>query len=73
MAAKPGGKVMPAEKQPEYLIEFIAMGNSVKVSALDPVTGMEVSIVGPASAGRHILTTNAVRKLERQIAKAKMS
>ncbi len=62
---------MPAGKQSEYLIEFIALGNSVKVSALDPVTGIEVSIVGPVSASRHILTTHAVNKLERRLAREK--
>ena len=48
----------------EYLIEMQRIGNSVKVTAVDPVTGMEVSIVGPANAGKHILSKNAVRKLE---------
>lgn len=50
-----------------YLIEFISIGNSVKVSALDPETGIEVSIVGPARASEAQLTQNAVRKLRYRI------
>ena len=48
----------------DYLIEMHRIGNSVKVTAVDPVTGMEASIVGPANAGKHLLSKNAVRKLE---------
>jgi len=47
----------------EALIEFRAMGNSVKVSAVDPKTGVEVSIVGPADIGTTELKRNAVAKL----------
>ena len=47
-----------------YLIEFMRMGKTVKVSAVDPVTMIEVSMVGPANAGRETLKRNAVRKLE---------
>ncbi len=48
----------------EYLLEYIRHGNSVKVCAVDPVTGLEVSIVGPANAGREALKRTAVAKLE---------
>ncbi len=48
----------------EYLLEYIRHGNSVKVCAVDPVTGIEVSIVGPANAGRETLKRTAVQKLE---------
>ena len=47
-----------------YLIEFVRVGNTVKVSAVDPVTMIEVSMVGPANAGRETLKRHAVRKLE---------
>ena len=50
-----------------YLIEFITIGNSVKVSAIDPQTGIEVSIVGPVHATEAQLTHNAVRKLRRRL------
>lgn len=48
----------------EYLLEFHQIGSYVKVSALDPATGTEVSITGPASAGEGILARNAVNKLK---------
>ncbi len=48
----------------EVLLEFIAIGNSVKVSAVDPLTKVEVSIVGPASASRSDLERAAIRKLD---------
>ena len=55
---------MDTEQPGEYLIEFYRVGNSVRVSAIDPVTGMEVQIVGPANIGREELTRVAVRKLQ---------
>src|SRR6185312_42699 len=35
----------------EIIFEFVRVGGSVKVTALDVASGVEVSIVGPASAG----------------------
>ena len=40
------------------------MGNTVKATAIDPVSGTEASIVGPASAPQSVLAENARRKLE---------
>ena len=48
----------------EYLLEFRRIGKYVKVSALDPVSTKEVSIVGDAEASQEELTRIAVRKLE---------
>ncbi len=48
----------------EIFVEFIQMGNTVKATAIDPDTGQEASIVGPASAARTILAENARKKLE---------
>ncbi|MPY69345.1 MAG: hypothetical protein GEU92_04590 [Alphaproteobacteria bacterium] len=48
----------------EVLFEFTRIGNAVKVTAIDPVTGTEASIVGPASVGETILQNNALRKLD---------
>lgn len=48
----------------EYLIEFIQIGNSVKVSAVDAVSGREVSIIGPATASRDHLKRVAINKLK---------
>ncbi|USG60092.1 hypothetical protein NBZ79_13000 [Sneathiella marina] len=47
----------------EYIVEFEQHGASVKVSAIDPVTMTEVSIVGPSSAGQEELSRAAVQKL----------
>jgi len=48
----------------EIYVEFIVLGNTVKATAIDPETGVEASIVGPASAPQSILAENARRKLE---------
>ena len=48
----------------EIFVEFVALGNSVKATAIDPDTGLEASIVGPASAARSTLAEAAHRKLE---------
>ncbi|HEY1961485.1 MAG TPA: hypothetical protein VGG69_03620 [Rhizomicrobium sp.] len=50
-------------KEGEVLLEFLFLGNSVKVTAIDGATGQEASIVGPASAARKNLEAAAVRKL----------
>jgi hypothetical protein len=52
-----------------YIIEFHRVGNAVKVSAFDPVTLTEVSIVGAPVVGDTELTRLAVRKLEYMLAK----
>lgn len=46
-----------------FLLEFRRVGNAVKVSAIDPVTGTEVSISGPADIGEAELSLNACNKL----------
>lgn len=46
-----------------YIIEFISMGDYVKVSAIDPVTRHEASIVGDPAVGKEALSRLAVRKL----------
>lgn len=48
----------------EYLIEFNRIGAYVKVSAIDPITNTEVSVVGDARASDIELKRVAVRKLE---------
>ncbi len=51
-----------------YLVEFRRLGGSVKVSACDPATLVEVSIVGGAATPEWILERTVVRKLETAIA-----
>ena len=48
----------------EIYVEFVVMGNTVKATAIDPVSGIEACIVGPASAPQAVLAENARRKLE---------
>lgn len=57
----------------EYIVEFIAMGRLVKVIAIDPETGREVSVIGAASAGQAALGKLAARKLEYVLAKDQIS
>ncbi len=57
----------------DYLIEFVQMGNSVKVSAIDPKTGTEVSTVGPATASEAQLAKAAIAKLRYVMGKQKSS
>ncbi|MBV9421182.1 MAG: hypothetical protein JO348_15545 [Alphaproteobacteria bacterium] len=52
----PGGK--------EIYVEFLVQGSVVKATAIDPATGVEVSVVGPSGAPRGPLTEAAVRKLQ---------
>ncbi|MEX6723085.1 DUF6898 family protein [Parapedomonas caeni] len=58
---------MPTDDDQGYFIEFTPIGNAVKVSAVDPLTGLEVSIVGPATAAHGELARLAARKLDRAL------
>ena len=62
MARSRGGRRPPTDVG-EFLLEFRRVGNAVKVSAIDPITGTEVSITGPASIGEAELSLNACNKL----------
>jgi hypothetical protein len=53
----------------EILYEYRRIGASVKVTAIDPKTGREVSIVGPASAGERALADAAAKKLRYVLAR----
>ena len=48
----------------EILIEIVTVGAYAKASAIDPTTGTEVSITGPANADRASLEAAALQKLE---------
>jgi hypothetical protein len=48
----------------EIYVEFIVLGNTVKATAIDPASGVEASVVGPASAPQAVLAENARRKLD---------
>lgn len=44
-------------------VEFVIMGNTVKATAIDPVSGIEASVIGPASAPQAVMAEQARRKL----------
>jgi hypothetical protein len=46
------------------IIEFVRVGAYVKVSAVDPVSMVEVSIVGNPASGEAMLKRTAIRKLK---------
>ncbi|HKX36643.1 MAG TPA: hypothetical protein VJM79_08275 [Rhizorhapis sp.] len=48
----------------EIFIEFVILGNVVKATAIDPDSGLEASVMGPANAPRGALADAARRKLE---------
>lgn len=58
-----------AASEGNYIIEFVKIGNSVKVSAFDPATLTEVSIVGSAKASKLDLQRTAIQKLHYVIEK----
>jgi hypothetical protein len=45
-------------------IEFVILGNVVKATAIDPASGLEASVMGPANAPRAAMIDAAKRKLE---------
>jgi hypothetical protein len=60
---------MGANGQGEVYFEFTRIGASVKVAAIDGVTGIEVSVVGPAAAAPSDLERLAVAKLKARLAR----
>ena len=57
------------EDDRRYIVECIYMGRYAKVSAVDPITGTEVSIVGDSSRHKKELERVAIQKLEYVMAK----
>ncbi len=55
---------MPVKPE-SFLIEIIRQGSYAKATAVDPLTGKEASIVGPASAANALLSRQASNKLQR--------
>ncbi len=53
------------------IVEFHRIGNSIKVSAIDPATLTEVSIVGAPSLSEAQLTQAVMRKLEYVLSRGK--
>ncbi len=59
----------PMSGTDNYIIEFVQIGTSIKVTAIDPRTMTEVSIVGAAQYSQDFLGRQAVKKLEYVLAK----
>jgi hypothetical protein len=59
---------MPQEAREVYF-EFTPVGAVVKVAAIDSVTGIEVSVMGPASAAQADLERLALQKLKARLAR----
>lgn len=51
----------------DVYFEFTAIGAAVKVVAIDALTGVEVSVVGPSSAAQADLERLAVAKLKARL------
>jgi hypothetical protein len=59
----------PPPNETGVYFEFLTLGNSVKVSAIDSASGVEVSIVGPTTASRTELEHLVLKKLEHALEK----
>jgi len=53
----------------EIIFEFVHVGAAVKVTAVDPATGTEATIVGDPAAGEAALRRLARQKLDYVLAK----
>jgi len=62
---------MTEDSKTGYIIEYVSVGKSLKVTAIDPETMEEVSIVGDPKATRKRLAKVAIQKLHYVQAKGK--
>jgi hypothetical protein len=62
---------MAGDNDREVFFEIVTIGAFAKVSAIDPVTGTEVSIIAPAGGDEAILKAVALRKLDYMLNKTK--
>jgi hypothetical protein len=58
-----------AEEPREVYFEFTRLGSTVKVIAIDALTGTEVTVMGPANAAQSDLKRLALGKLKNRLAK----
>lgn len=57
------------ERVGDVILEFRRIGNTVKVSAVDTVSYVEVSIMAPVTCSEQEMTSTAIQKLEYVLAK----
>ena len=67
MIASDSAAVAQDEGEGGVYLEFQTVGHIVKVSAIDPASGTEVSTFGPVGAARADLETLALAKLRRRL------
>jgi len=58
---------MARQQENGIIFEIIRLGDYVKVSAVDPITGVEVSVVGPAKGPIEPVKQVALQKLRRAL------
>jgi hypothetical protein len=58
---------MARSRDQQIIFEITRHGDYVKVCAIDPITLVEVSVIGPANYPFELLKRTALRKLERAI------
>ncbi len=58
-----------AEADREVFFEFTVIGSTVRVTAIDSLTGTEVVVMGPSNASRADLQQLAVQKLKARLAR----
>ena len=58
-----------SEEPGEVYFEFVSIGTSVKVIAIDAATGTEVSVIGPVGAAQADMQRLALGKLKARLAR----
>jgi uncharacterized protein DUF6898 len=53
----------------DIYFEFTVVGAAVRVAAIDSATGIEVTVMGPATAARSDLERLALQKLKARLAR----
>jgi hypothetical protein len=56
-----------SERLEGFIIEIIRNGAFAKASAIDPMTGEEACVIGPAKGYDELLKRTAMRKLQRKL------
>lgn len=54
---------MKPTQDSNYIIEYVAIGHQVKVTAVDPVTGTEAVVIVPATLPQQAAAQQAINKL----------
>jgi hypothetical protein len=60
---------MPVPEPREVYFEFVSIGTTIKVVAIDAATGTEVTVMGPTSATQADLERLALQKLKARLAR----